>query len=116
MTTLTKNSKLQLKIDALKVLSRDLDNSLLIESIWPDAFKHGKVKFSGIQKHSYKFFESGLAFTQSWFIDGAGHKHYLTAEELKQFKPDALIHKDYKVYARTGNAVIDKLRAINMRP
>jgi len=80
-----------------KHLTAHLRASFSIEAIWPDAFDHGTVSFSGIQRHLTSNGlgrQGGLAFTEAWFANSK-HTRWLTADELKQFKPEALVHPSY---------------------
>lgn len=80
-----------------KHLTAHLRASFSIEAIWQEAFDHGTVSFSGIQRHLSSNGlgrAGGLAFTEAWFSNSK-YTRWLTADELKQFKPEALIHPDY---------------------
>ena len=75
-----------------KALTASLRASICIEAIWPAAFDHGTVRFSGTQMHMSGATQSGLGFTEAWFVN-AQRKRYLSRDELLQFKPEAQIHK-----------------------
>ena len=77
-------------------LSGHLRASILIEAIWPRAFDHGSVRFSGILK-DYRApgrIASTFAFTRAWFVNSKV-KYFLTRSELQTFKPEAVIHSHF---------------------
>lgn len=61
----------------------------------PDAFIHGRVIFSGIQK-MLPLPKQENGFIEAWFILGNGEKYNLNKMQLVAFKPDAIIHPDFK--------------------
>ena len=77
-------------------LSGHLRASILIEAIWPRAFDHGSVRFSGIQR--YSSLRGGgamkLAFTEAWF-ENSKTRYYLSRDDLRKFKPEAVIHPHF---------------------
>lgn len=60
-----------------------------IQEIWTDAFITDKaVQLRGKIVNQ--------RFTKAWFQCVDGRKYQLTAKELKEYKPDARIHEDYR--------------------
>ncbi len=77
------------KQDLAKELTDQLERSLMIEKIWPEAFSTGQaVKFSGITKANGRFISA--KFTRK-----DGEVYPLSAEELRTFKPDVMIHQEF---------------------
>ena len=90
-------SNLDNKLAEMARLSSQLNRSMLIQEIWPEAFDAGGCKFSGVQIYgrSKPAPLGGLHFSSAWFERADGVRRYLTREELTRFKPDLPIHKDY---------------------
>lgn len=94
--TIKMSNKLIQKIDNQQNLAKELSTSLLIQRIWPDAFKDGmSTAFSG-KMRMLPSMSRDFGFTQAWFKRADGKMYYLTADELRQFKADAIIHPDFK--------------------
>jgi hypothetical protein len=73
----------------------ELGESLSIQAIWPDAFKHGKVAFCQRAQIQSRGDKTPQHIMLAWFRADNGEVHNLTRKELERFKPDILIHKDY---------------------
>lgn len=62
-----------------------------IQDIWPEAYDtHKAVKLRGKLR--------GHKFTGAWFECVDGRTYPLTKQELKEYKPDAKIHRDFTIY------------------
>lgn len=60
-----------------------------IQEIWTEAFAtSASVKLCGKVR--------GNRFTKAWFECADGRTYPLTKQELKEYKPDALIHRNFK--------------------
>ena len=97
-------AKIQETQNYIQACLGQLRSSLDIEAIWPEAFEHGKVRFSGIQKINHTDVKRELCFTQAWF-ENSDERYYLSRQELKQFKPDALIHPEYFDFSIIDSAI-----------
>jgi hypothetical protein len=71
-----------------------------IQEIWTEAFDTDKAVMLCGKKVNRQF-------TKAWFECVDGRKYPLTAKELKEYYPDARIHKEYRY---------DSTRANNTRP
>jgi hypothetical protein len=79
-------------------LKGELERSLTIQAIWPEAFAGDlRCSFSGVQKEGAVKGKPGryFCFTDSWFKREDGHTYHLTRAELARFKPESFIHKEY---------------------
>lgn len=91
------------KISEMGKLSDQLDKSLTIQAIWPEAFEAGKCSFSGIMIYDGRMFVKGrkaavpqATMRESWFERADGVRYNLTLEEFKRFKPDMVPNRLYK--------------------
>ena len=93
-------SNLDDKIGEMSRLSSQLNHSMLIQEIWPEAFDEGGCKFSGLQQYarSKGLPRGGLHFMNAYFERADGVRRYLTRDELLRFKPDANIHKSFNQF------------------
>jgi hypothetical protein len=71
-----------------------------IEAIWTDAFVTDKACWLRGKMVNHQF-------TKAWFECVDGRTYPLTKEELKEYKPDVRIHKEYRY---------DTNREDNLRP
>jgi hypothetical protein len=93
--TLDLFASIQEKQETVRELSRQLEKSMTIEQIWPEAFTTGMpVRLKGKQS-MFPGTSRKVGFTVAYFECRDGRKYYLSREELMQFKPDAIVHPDY---------------------
>ncbi len=78
-------------------LLKQLDQSLKIQSIWPDAFKHGSVGLNKRGKFNSRFSKKGMAIYCAYLRDRDDNRHYLTTEQFATLSPDDPIHPDWKM-------------------
>ena len=76
-------------------LRAELDRSLLIQSIWPNAFDSGTVTFGG-KKTMLPYPSRDIGFISAYFRANNGDIYRLSAIELRVFKPDSVIHPNYQ--------------------
>ncbi len=90
--------KLQDKIQQQSELARQLGKSLQIQDIWPDAYDSSQsVGLKGIQRQTLdKYNRRVLGFISARFSCRDGREYQLKKAELLSFKPDAVIHPEFK--------------------
>ena len=73
-----------------------LERSIAMQAIWPDAFLDGQTcSFGGIHEYDSRM-KVHISFTRAQFTREDGTEFRLTAEQVLQFKPDAMINKRFK--------------------
>lgn len=90
---------LQRKQAKMAALTGELADSWNILSMFPDAFAWGPVKFTGLQKQMPTCIghpRETLGFIKAYFVRGDGVRLPLTKEQLLTFRPDALVHPEYR--------------------
>lgn len=81
-------------------LLTELEKSLIIEEIWPEAFDHGSVRFTGVKKWDGRMGKPNQTLYKAWLVNGAGKRRYLTREEVAMLHPELTLHKDFEVPKR----------------
>lgn len=87
---------IKLKQDKAAALLAELNKSLLIQTIWPEAFEDHKPVYTGGMKKMlpYPSREQGMVYF--YFRKDDGTQRFLSRDEFEIFKPGETIHPDYR--------------------
>jgi hypothetical protein len=77
-------------------LRSDLSNSLSIQQMRPDIFKHGTARLSHMGKHDPKQPRAEDPVFRASMCDGNGHHHRLNRAEYAALDTGIAIHSEYQ--------------------